>query len=115
MEKLIYILWVDHERGESRDDYCARLRGPVAGRLAASGARSVQVNVDDSAVAEAQVRLTTFDEPVAAIVAVWLDRCHGPEYEAVEAVLRENCARLGGYLVTESVPLPMPEPSTPDA
>lgn len=115
MEKLIYTLW-DGRGGDrtERDAYCRSLRGPVTGELAAAGARGVQVCVDDDAVADAQIRPCSFDEPVAAVVAVWLDRCHGPEYERVEEILRANSAALAGYLVTESVPLPMPRPGAPD-
>ncbi|WP_200174897.1 EthD domain-containing protein [Tomitella cavernea] len=114
MEKVIYALWRDDGAGEgdvaARDAFSAALRGPVAERIAAVGARGVQVCADDGAVADAPLRLTTFDRPVSAFVAVWLDRCQGPERRRIEEILQSHAGRAEGWLVTESVPMAMPAP-----
>ncbi|WP_182349042.1 EthD domain-containing protein [Tomitella gaofuii] len=121
MEKVIYALWRGDEADErdvpARDAFSAGLRGPVAGRIAAAGARGVQVCADDGAVADAPLRLTTFERPVAAFVAVWLDRCQGPERRRIEEILQSHAGRIEGWLVTESVPVAMPTPegTGPDA
>jgi len=114
MEKLIYVLWPD-DSSPDRDAYGRELRGPVARRLADGGARAVQVCVDDSAVADAQVRPAAFDEPARAVVGLWVDRCDGPERGRVEKTLRAHASAVAGYLVTESVPVAMPAPEGPDA
>ena len=57
----MFLLWGDDP--EVRDpDWHAR--------LAATGVRRLQVNVDDEQVAGA-LRLQTFDDPVRAVVSVW--------------------------------------------
>lgn len=48
MEKVLYILWRDPRVSE--DTFARRLRGEVAERLLATGARGLQVNVVDAAV-----------------------------------------------------------------
>lgn len=126
MEKVIYALWRDEcatgmegigDPGTGhpqRDAFAAAMRGAVPRALAAAGARGVQVCVDDGDVADASLRLTTFDSPVTAFVTVWLDRCQGPERNAVERILRGNADRIAGWLVTESVPMEMPEADRAD-
>lgn len=127
MEKVVYALWRDDygvgmqgiaEPGyvdPPRDAFAAALRGPAAECLRKAGARGVQLCVDDGDVADASLRLTTFDRPIAGFVAVWLDRCQGPERNAVERILRGHADRLAGWLVAESVPVAMPSPSDTDA
>ncbi len=121
MEKVIYALWRDEDNGDGKPCSAARdllsreLRGPVAQRLREAGARGVQVCVDDAPVADAPLRLTTFDHPVTAFVSVWLDRCQSPERERIEAELRPLADRLAGWLVVESVPMAMPAPTGDDA
>lgn len=97
-----------------REAWSTGLRAVGATLAAQPGVGTVQVNVDDADVAPALVRITSFDEPVAAIVAVWVDTATGTIGATVEAELGSTCARLAGYLVTESVPL-VPSPSPPGA
>ena len=110
MEKLVYALWSDVP---DRENLCRELVGPVADGLRAAGARGVQVNVDDAAVANARIRPSTFDQPIAAVVCLWVDSAAGPAAADMEQVLRAVSTRLIGYLVTESVPVPMPGPDGP--
>ena len=110
MEKIVYALW----SGAADRQECRReLLGPVAAQLRAAGARGVQVNVDDAAVASARVRPSVFDEPIAAVLCLWVDRAAGEQFERIEQVLRSVSTRLDGYLVTESVPVAMPRAEHP--
>jgi len=95
--KLMYALW-GSELGEA-------LRSPqLHARLGAGGATELQVNISDADVAAAQLRLTTYDEPIDAIVSVWTDADNGPATEALSSV----ATRLNGWIVDERVPLTPP-------
>lgn len=111
MEKLVYAVWSDEP---DRQSFRCELLGPVADGLRAAGARGVQINVDDAAVAAARIRPSDFDEPIAAVVCVWVDSSvHGPQTARIEEILRAAGSRLAGYLVVESTPIPMPAPAAP--
>ncbi|MBF6172404.1 EthD domain-containing protein [Nocardia blacklockiae] len=73
-------------------------------RLAAAGAEDLQLNVSDGDVADAQLRISTYPEPIAAIVGVWTDGPHEP----ITAALADTADRLDGWTVEERVPLPAP-------
>jgi hypothetical protein len=105
MEKLVYALW--RPSGRDLEPWCGAVRR-VAEDLVTAGARGVQANVADEAVAAASIRLSTFDDPIEAVVSVWLDTATGAGRDAVEAALAQVADRLAGYLVTESVPLVAP-------
>ena len=107
MEKVIYLLWRPDDGDVDR--WGAELRRTASAVAASPGVRTVQVNVDDSAVADAAVRMTTFDRPVAAVVSIWLDTATGSVRDQVERELSAVSQRMVGYLVTESVPLLAPE------
>ena len=64
----------------------------------------VVVEADDEDVTEAQLRLSTYDEPVSAIVSVWTDG----DPAAVTDLLSRAVPRLAGWLVEERQPLPPP-------
>lgn len=106
MEKVIVAL----RRAESDDEWCARLRGPVATELSALGLPGLTVNVRDSPVRDSLMTLTTLDPPVAALVSVWTQQCYGEQMTAALRLLAAECDQLAAYLVTESVPMPGPEP-----
>lgn len=75
-------------------------------RLAAAGAVAVQANISDAVVENAMLRLTTFDEPVAAVVSVWLsDR---RETGAVAGILASVAKRVAGWYVEEARPIEPP-------
>lgn len=82
-----------------------RDQGPAA--LEQAGASMVQVNLDDADVAAAQLRLSTFEEPVRAAVFASLDPAAAPE---VLALLRGSAGRVEGWEVATSEPL-VPAPS----
>lgn len=103
MEKLVYALW--RASDIEADAFAATLLGTVAEGLAESGARGIQLNVVDSVVADAMLRLSTFDEPVSAFVSLWVDRAADAVRLPLEGVLAAPSTRVEGWLVTESVPL----------
>ena len=72
--------------------------------LATVGADRLQVNVDDEPVHAAQLRLSTYDEPVGAVVSVWTRR----QPAAVTAVLQDRTKKLAGWVVETREPLPPP-------
>jgi hypothetical protein len=104
MEKVIAVLM----RPEPDDDWCDRLRGPVADALLGLGIAGLSVNVRDSAVSHSLMTLTTLDPPAAAMVSLWTQQCYGEQTTAALNLLAAECEQLGAYLVTESVPLKPP-------
>ncbi|MFJ4655699.1 hypothetical protein ACIP5Y_30845 [Nocardia sp. NPDC088792] len=96
--KLMYALW-----GEGLDE---RLRGVALHKeLAGLGVFEVQVNVRDAEVAAAQVRHSTYDEPISAIVSVRTEGEHAPVTAALAAVADE----VNGWIVDERRPIVPPE------
>lgn len=73
-------------------------------QLGALGVEKVVVEADDEDVADAQLRLSTYDEPVAAIVSVWTDG----DPAKVTDLLARAVPRLAGWVVEERQPLPPP-------
>lgn len=104
MEKVIVVL----RRAESDDDWCARLRGPVATELSGLGLPGLTVNVRDSEVRDSLMTLTTLDPPAVAVVSVWTQQCYGEQMAAALRLLAAECDQIAAYLVTESVPMPGP-------
>ncbi len=95
--KIIYALW-----GEG---LASTLLDPTLHeRLRSAGASRLQVNVDDADVAPAKLRITSFDEPVSAVVAVWTDG----EPAAVTRLLVDVGERCTGWEVEERTPLAPP-------
>ncbi|AHH16029.1 hypothetical protein NONO_c12220 [Nocardia nova SH22a] len=98
--KLMYLLW-----GPRTAD---ALHAPALHRrLAAAGATALQLNVCDADVAAAQLRISTYDEPVAAVAAVWCETDNGPITDALGAVAE----RVQGWIVEEREPLHTPRPA----
>jgi EthD domain len=105
VEKVIITL-----RGASADDaWCAALRTDVAEDLLALDLPGLAVNVRDEAVRNSLMTLTTLDPPVVGFVSLWTQQSYGGELGAAVARLAEVCDDVAAYLVTESVPLPVPE------
>jgi hypothetical protein len=104
VEKVMFAL----RRADADDEWCARLRTEVAGRLLDTGVPGLTVNVRDEPVRASLMTLTTLDPPVVAVVSVWTRQYYGAELGAVTDLLATECEALASYLVTESVPLPPP-------
>ena len=105
MEKVVYIVW--RSADISADAFGHRLRNEVSEKLLALGARGLQVNVADDAVqAAAGLRQVHARPQMEGLISVWMDsaieRFRRPFDEAIEAAV----ARMAGYLVTESKPIP---------
>jgi len=104
MEKVLYVLWRDPRIDE--DAFARRLRGELADRLLAAGARGLQVNVADAAVQPAAALRQVATRPqMHAVLSLWVDsaiaRFRRPFHELVEPA----AGRMAAYLVTESVPI----------
>ena len=97
--KLIYALW-----GSGLDT--ALQSAQLHTMLRAAGVTRVQVNVDDADVAEAMLRITTFDSPVSAVVSVWTEP--GTDPEPISDLLAAISQRSAGWEVEETVRLVPP-------
>lgn len=104
VEKLVFLAWP--RSATTAADLVGALLGDVAADLVSSGARGLQVNVDDAEVAGAAVRFTHLPAAVGAMVSVWVDAAE-TSAPALAAVLADadEVDSVAGYLVTESVPL----------
>lgn len=87
------------------DDWCERLRGPVADEILALGVPGLAINVKDAPVRDSLMTLTMLDPPGSAVVSVWTQQHYGSQLSAALELLRRECDCLAAYLVTESVPL----------
>ncbi|MGV9661733.1 hypothetical protein ACWDUL_02925 [Nocardia niigatensis] len=95
--KLMYALW-----GAGLGE---RLRGEeLRKELAGVGVTAYQVNVRDADVEDAQVKHTTYDTPIDAIVSVWTEADHA----AVTGVLRTVADDVNGWVVDERRPIEPP-------
>lgn len=106
MEKLIYSLW--RPNGVDVDAWSSELRGAMAKRLTDAGCRGIQVNVADTSVNSAIVRMSTFEQPIEATVSVWVDTAADTPRKGIDAILASSSQRSTGYLVTESVVITAP-------
>lgn len=105
MEKVVVIL-----RAVDVDEpWCRRIRGPVAEELLNLGLPGVAVNVSDEPVRDTQLKLTTLDPPVAAVVSLWTQQSYGAQAQAAITLLEGEADSVAAYLVTESVPMPPPD------
>jgi hypothetical protein len=104
MEKVVALLM----GADRQEDWCVRLRGPVAEAILRLGVPGLAVNVRDAAVRHSLMTLTTLDPPVAAVVSLWTQQCYGDQVAAAFRLLQMECDQFAAYLVTESVPLQAP-------
>jgi len=102
--KAIFVLWC--REGHSAELLAKSLLVDAASRLSVAGARGVQVNISDDAVAAAMLRLTACPDPVDAVVSVWLPSAEAAE---VSAVLSPLARRVEGWFVEEEAPMPPPD------
>ncbi len=108
MEKVIPML----RQADADEQWCARLRGPVAKDLLGLDLAGVAVNVRDDVVRQSLMTLTTLDPPAVAFVSLWTQQCYGDQVNAALTLLSREAEQVAGYLVTESVPL-APPPGEP--
>ncbi|TLH73084.1 hypothetical protein C1S82_13720 [Mycolicibacterium cosmeticum] len=105
MEKVMVVL----RRAEADEQWCRRLRTPVASALAELGLPGLTVNVRDDAVRASLMTLTTLDPPAVAVISIWTQQYYGTAVTAALDLLSAECDCLAAYLVTESVPMPAPD------
>lgn len=104
MEKLIYALWRDP--AVPRDAFNARLLADVAAAIAPH-ARALRINIQDESVAGGtNPRFTVTQPQMEAVAQLWVDTAWGPARAPIEAALAQVAARIEGWLVCESTPLP---------
>lgn len=102
MTKSMFLLWAADSEGDWDNQLCDRLTA-----LASSPAiERIQLNVTDGPVAGALLRLSTFDQPVTAVVSVWSESAGAAEAVGVELGALAN--RVAGYEVTETIALEPP-------
>ena len=99
---------IQHPDADQR--WCERLRGPVAAALLDLGLPGLAVNVRDDPVRESLLTLTTLNPPAAAVVSMWTQQYYGEPTQAAIALLQAESDAAAAYLVTESVPMPPPDP-----
>lgn len=97
--KLIYALW-----GSGLDTALHSTQLHVL--LQAAGVNRLQINVDDADVEAAMLRITTFDNPVPAVVSVWADA--GVDPDPISDLLAAISQRSAGWEVEETVRLEPP-------
>ncbi|RAU98459.1 EthD domain-containing protein [Mycolicibacter senuensis] len=105
MEKVVIIA----RTADFSEEWCRKLRGPVAAELLDLGLPGLAVNVRDEPVRDAMMTLTTLDPPVAAVISLWTEQYYGPQARAAIALLESESDSAAAYLVTESTPMPPPD------
>jgi hypothetical protein len=104
MEKVIYLVW--REQSMDPGQFGTFLRTVLAERLLALGARGLQVNVRDHAVAAAeQLRLINTRPQPEAMVSVWVDSAVDALRSPFDKVVAEAVSSMAAYLVSESTPI----------
>ncbi|MEB3030403.1 EthD domain-containing protein [[Mycobacterium] nativiensis] len=106
MEKVVILA----RKAEFSEDWCRRLRGPIAEELLALGLPGVVVNVRDEPVRDSMLQLTTLDPPAAAVISLWTQQYYGEQTRAAIALIEAESDSTAAYLVTESTPMPPPDP-----
>ncbi|WP_084435882.1 EthD domain-containing protein [Aldersonia kunmingensis] len=103
MTKSMFLLWATG----SETDWNDRLRVRLTALASSPGIERIQLNVTDAAVADAMLRLSTFDAPVSAVVSVWSESAGAAA--AVGAELEALSERVAGYEVSETIALAPPQ------
>lgn len=106
MEKVVIIA----RTADFSDTWCARMRGPIATALLDLGLPGVTVNVRDEPVRDSMLALTTLDPPAAAVISLWTEQYYGDQVRAAIALVEAESDSAAAYLVTESTPMPPPDP-----
>ncbi|ORV51778.1 hypothetical protein AWC02_02720 [Mycolicibacter engbaekii] len=106
MEKVMIVA----RTADFNEQWCQRLRGPVAAALLDLGLPGLVVNVRDAPVRDSMMVLTTMDPPAAAVITLWTQQYYGEQTRNAIAAIAAESDSAAAYLVTESVPMPPPDP-----
>lgn len=107
MEKVLYVIW----RGKTGNTADAealdrRLRGEIADKLLALGARGVQVNLADATVQPADgLRQVNTRPQMDGLISVWMDSANKMFRQPFDDLIESAVERMAAYLVTESQPI----------
>lgn len=102
MEKLMYILW--KPAGESSETFKGKLLQQILPILQGSGGQHFRLTVSDDEVAPARKLSIRATQPSPdGVISGWLDSAI--QRQPLESFLQAHCAKISGYLVTESEPL----------
>ncbi|ANH76558.1 EthD domain-containing protein [Ralstonia insidiosa] len=107
MEKVLYVIWRG-KTGNSADAEALdrRLRGEIADKLLALGARGVQVNLADAAVQPADgLRQANTRPQMDGVISVWMDSANKMFRQPFDDLIESAVERMAAYLVTESQPI----------
>lgn len=111
VEKLVYLLW--REPGDGAQTFAKRMVESAGPALVARGARGVALHLADADTDLGRtVPVRAERDLVAGTASFWLPSVDARG--AFEAGLRAACARIAGYLVTESVPRDFDRRDWPD-
>jgi hypothetical protein len=103
MEKLLYL--IEAPTGATSEDFSSALRLSLVPALRAAGARGMQINVvDDAVAAGAPQRQINSSVAFDGMLTLWLDSAY--DHGRVEAVLKPFVRRYAGYVVLESERVP---------
>lgn len=104
MEKVIYVLWRDP--ATSIEDFGENVRGKLAPKLQQLGARSLKLNIADSAIAAgAGLKQTHANPPVECLLQLWVDSAIAQLRKPYDEAIAAAAPLHASYLVTESQPL----------
>lgn len=111
MEKLVYLLWRDP--ADDAQSFAKRMLESAAPALARRGARGIALHLaGDPTDLGRTVPVRAERDLVAGTASFWLPSVDSRA--GFEASLGEPCARIAGYLVTESVPRDFDRRDWPD-
>ena len=111
MEKLVYLLWRAAE--EDADSFAKRMLASAGPALVRLGASKVTLHLaDGQADLGRTVPVRDERDPIAGTASFWLASVD--DRAEFETILRFACARVAGYLVTESVPRDFDRRDWPD-
>lgn len=105
--KAVYALWGGEDR--SGDPLAKSLVDDLGDRLEGLGVARAHVNVCDSTVSAAMLRVTVFPRPVDAVLSTWLTSADPENVDRVSRALAGLGDRVEGWLVEEETPVPPPD------
>ena len=103
VEKLIYLFWKPEDIAQH--EWHQKISAQLIPVLRNSGAARFRLNLPDDAVAEAHSMRMTHQPPLPdALLSFWVNSAS--QRQDFEIAMRAMAARIAGYCVIESEPLP---------